>query len=182
MGKINDDVYGSSLIRDGRIMTSDIQDGAVTTEKLTDGSVTSDKLASAVTGSLLPAATSEDKDKVPVVNEDGEWELGSAGGGGGGNVLKVTFEYLRSTGSEDLYSETDYTMEELLAAFNSDTTIVAVLSDGYGSFTNIVMNGLITSYNVITGVYSSGDSVYACQIGEDDSKVIFTKYSPIVPQ
>ena len=34
MGTINDDIYGSNPLRDGRIQTSDISDGAVTADKL----------------------------------------------------------------------------------------------------------------------------------------------------
>lgn len=48
MGKINDDMYGSSPLRDGRIQTSDIGDKAVTSDKIADGAVTAEKLDSEI--------------------------------------------------------------------------------------------------------------------------------------
>ena len=139
MGKINDDVYGSSLIRDGRIMTSDIQDGAVTT----------DKLADEVTESLLPAVTADDKDKVPVVNEDGEWELGTAGGGGGGggggNYFDVVLSIVPTESGGDSYFTCDRTYAELEAAIENNNVFRVWLNAEVAT----PPMGLQTAYSVI---------------------------------
>lgn len=127
MGKINDDVKGSALIRDGRIATSDVQDKAITTEKLADE----------VTASMLPEVDDEDAGKTVVVSEEGKWEVGEASGGGGGGsggeMLTVQFSYDDYITEEEIgqnnitaYSTEEYTASELATAWNDGKTIKAV--------------------------------------------------------
>ncbi len=117
MAKVNEDIYGSSLRRNGKIQTSDIDDGAVT----------KDKLASEVHDSMLPEATTSDSGKVPVVNEEGEWELGE-GGGGSESVMVVTISYSSNT------YEADVSYADIVAAIENGTSVLFYLTgaDGVG--------------------------------------------------